>query len=383
MKLPQPVEPGQTATGSMPLESITLSGDLQMRVDGCDASVVAEYATAYRNGAEMPRVLVFWDGERYYLVDGFHRYAAAEKAERTTIEATVRRGSLLEARVAALSVNHTHGLRRTNADKRKAVIAALALDDQQGLGWSTRKVAKICGVSHQFVANVQSELGPNQPPTSGGGVSTVDTTATNEGGDESDASPAANADERVLDDTPDVAAPAPVAKQPVEPAVRPVRTRAADGVLRDRLGQPVRDDKPDLVQAFTAQDAAWTEYLAELERSKRAIKASRDDALALVDRMANKIHRGVLPEASEQQLAKVQQACQTLDHAMSELREAMYLMLRRPYVVCPLCGGEGCQRCELRGWLTQQQFQNLPHEAQRLAWERAGRLDEYEAQAQT
>lgn len=49
-----------------------------------------------------------------------------------------------------------HGLRRTNADKRRAVMAALAHPNGRGL--SDRLIAEHCGVSDPFVGTVRAEL---------------------------------------------------------------------------------------------------------------------------------------------------------------------------------------------------------------------------------
>lgn len=43
-----------------------------------------------------------------------------------------------------------HGLRRSNADKRRAM--QMLLDDAEWVQWSDREVAKACAVSHTFVA---------------------------------------------------------------------------------------------------------------------------------------------------------------------------------------------------------------------------------------
>ena len=55
---------------------------MQMRTGGLDASVVIDYAEAFEADALFPAVTVFTDGESFWLADGFHRMAGAEKAGR-------------------------------------------------------------------------------------------------------------------------------------------------------------------------------------------------------------------------------------------------------------------------------------------------------------
>ena len=69
-------------------------------------------------GATFPAVLVFYDGQDYWLADGFHRIHAAHKAELTQIAVEVRQGSRREAVLYSVGANANHGLRRTNADKQ-------------------------------------------------------------------------------------------------------------------------------------------------------------------------------------------------------------------------------------------------------------------------
>lgn len=49
-----------------------------------------------------------------------------------------------------------HGLRRTNADKRRAVMTLLR--DEEWGGWSDREIARRCGVGHQMVSPLRASL---------------------------------------------------------------------------------------------------------------------------------------------------------------------------------------------------------------------------------
>ena len=52
--------------------------------------------------------------------------------------------------------NHGHGLRRTNADKRRAVETLLR--DQEWTKWSDREIARQCAVSNRFVSDVRPAI---------------------------------------------------------------------------------------------------------------------------------------------------------------------------------------------------------------------------------
>jgi hypothetical protein len=98
-------------------------------------------------------VVVFYDGETYWLADGFHRVSAASRAGLTDIPAEVREGGQRDALLHACGANLTHGVRLTILDKRYAV--RILLDDTEWSQWSDREIARQCGVSHPFVAKLR------------------------------------------------------------------------------------------------------------------------------------------------------------------------------------------------------------------------------------
>ncbi len=118
--------------------------------------VISEYHDAMVEGAIFPPVVVFYDGTHYWLVDGFHRLAAAKQCGRPTLDVTTTEGSRREAILYAAGTNATHGLRRTNADKRKTVTKLL--EDKEWQQWSNREIARRCGVTHTFVSKLRREL---------------------------------------------------------------------------------------------------------------------------------------------------------------------------------------------------------------------------------
>lgn len=117
---------------------------------------VAEYAEAMRGGAVFPPVVAFYDGTHYWLADGFHRHAAALEAKREFLSVEVRSGTQRDAVLFSLGANAAHGLRRTNADKRRGVETLLR--DAEWRTWSDSRIAKQCEVSAPFVGNVRQDL---------------------------------------------------------------------------------------------------------------------------------------------------------------------------------------------------------------------------------
>ena len=147
---------------NLSLDKIRIDGGTQSRAK-IDQDVVVEYATAMQEGAKFPPVVVFHDGAEYFLADGFHRYFAAKKAGSPGIKCDVKEGTLRDAILYSFGANHDHGLRRTTADKRKAVIAMLS--DIEWQEWSDREIARQCQVSHPFVAAIRKELGAEKTET--------------------------------------------------------------------------------------------------------------------------------------------------------------------------------------------------------------------------
>jgi ParB/Sulfiredoxin domain len=142
-----------------------LNGEACARVD-LDENAVAEYAQAMKSGAEFPPIVVFRDGKTRWLADGCHRVAAAERRGRRTIRAEVRPGDRRKAVLYACGANAAHGVRRTNADKRRAVI--LMLGDEEWRDWSNREIARRCVVDEGLVRQVRKELSADDPQIASG-----------------------------------------------------------------------------------------------------------------------------------------------------------------------------------------------------------------------
>lgn len=136
------------------LSKIRRDGGTQPRA-ALNQETIGEYAEAMKDGAQFPPVIVFFDGQTYWLADGFHRIEAASQIG-DEIEARVFQGTQRDAVLFSVGVNATHGLRRSSEDKRRAVTKLLT--DPEWVQWSDRKIAKQCSVSHVLVGDMRRDL---------------------------------------------------------------------------------------------------------------------------------------------------------------------------------------------------------------------------------
>jgi hypothetical protein len=150
------------------LSAIIIDKGTQSRAQISEDTVI-DYAEAMQAGDTFPPITVYFDGVDYYLADGFHRLHAAKRLHKASIQADVRTGTLRDAILYSLGANRDHGLRRSNADKRKCV--QTLLEDFEWGELSVNEMARICGVSPQLVTAVKLEM------EGGTKVSTVKTNA--------------------------------------------------------------------------------------------------------------------------------------------------------------------------------------------------------------
>jgi hypothetical protein len=143
----------------LPLKSVRLDGQTQPR-QFVNEDVVADYAELLLEDVEFPPVVVFNDGANYWLVDGFHRWHANKKAGFLDIECEIHDGTRRDAVLWSVGANASHGLRRTNDDKRKAVLTLL--EDLEWSEWSDSEIGRRCNVSHTFVSRIKKSMGLEQ-----------------------------------------------------------------------------------------------------------------------------------------------------------------------------------------------------------------------------
>ncbi len=138
-------------TKLLQLSAIVTTTGTQIRAR-IDADTVEQYAEAMQDASnKFPPVVVFHDGSQFILADGFHRVMAATRNGFTDIEAEVNKGTRSDALRFALGANSTHGLKRTNLDKRRSV--ELALGEWPKL--SDREIARICAVGADMVGSAR------------------------------------------------------------------------------------------------------------------------------------------------------------------------------------------------------------------------------------
>lgn len=142
------------------MDDIDIKASPQIRV--CDSeSTIKDYWDAIVDGDKFPPIDLFWIEEKtvFIVADGHQRYWAHDRNNEKQIVAYVHEGGEREALLFALGANKQHGLRRTDADKRRAV--EIVLKDVEWMAWTDRRIAEKLSVSNHFVAKVRKELTPD------------------------------------------------------------------------------------------------------------------------------------------------------------------------------------------------------------------------------
>jgi len=149
---PEPTEPTTIANSQ-----IRASKETQTR-EATNPATVEEYRAAWLDNAQFPPIVVFSDGENYWLSKGAHRLESHIKAfgPGAEIAADIRPGTQRDALFNAFGDNAEHGLRRTNQDKIREV--HLMLKDAEWSQWSDNAIAKRCKVSQPFVSEQRKQL---------------------------------------------------------------------------------------------------------------------------------------------------------------------------------------------------------------------------------
>lgn len=137
------------------LREIRIDGGTQSRVE-INMETVQEYAAEIEGGESLPPMTVFFDGVDHWLADGFHRFHAYCRLNREKVTVECNQGDKRAAILYSVSANTTHGLRRTNEDKRKAVLTLLK--DEEWSKWTDSAIAKSCCVDHKTVTKIRSGM---------------------------------------------------------------------------------------------------------------------------------------------------------------------------------------------------------------------------------
>lgn len=145
----------------LPLIQISLDSKSFVRA-GVDHAYVSELAQLIIDGRKeknifcLPPITVRKDGSLYPVVDGIHRFLAAQQAKETVIPVIVLDGDSRKGFLFAVGANSAHGLRLTSADKNH-IVNNMLLDDEWSK-WSNVQIAMFAGVSRRFVDKISNAL---------------------------------------------------------------------------------------------------------------------------------------------------------------------------------------------------------------------------------
>lgn len=271
----------ETVVTELRLDQIRRDGGTQSRVSMDDA-VVREYADAIIDGAALPPAVVFFDGTAYWLADGWHRADAYNLIGDFVMPCEVHQGTQADAKLYSYGANREHGLRRSNADKRKAVEGML----RDFTGWSDSRIARHVGVHHSTVAQHRASLADSA------GEKSVERTYTTKHGTEAVMN-ISNVRQAAMDRaaaTDRQAQPSP-AESAGEPTVATPREQPASGpvtVERPVLtGTDDNDGGPDDLDEQEHTEPSAADLMAELQAENTTLAglvkaAEADDAKAEV-----------------------------------------------------------------------------------------------------
>ncbi len=298
------------------LYKIHRDGGTQMRA-GLDEATVAEYFEAMRiaeGWGLFPPITVFHDGENYWLADGFHRYAAAIQAFGASYSAPcdIRAGTQRDAMLHAASANASHGLRRTNADKRRAVLALL--QDPEWSQWSDGEIAKRCAVSQPFVSGLRKDPAPERNVTVVQLPDEGDEGESTHNGYESPAPAPAPITRKGSDGREYKVKPATPKAEPnyaamyvLEGAIRDAKTKASDLRSAARAGSEANWLWATLVARLRSMRLEWRKAdLVQAINNVAAQKEADDKALAAREKAYDKAIPTVSPSTAIQYLSDVE-----------------------------------------------------------------------------
>jgi len=246
------------------IAKLTLDDELFAR-ERLSEEVVVEYAERMQEGnVNFPPVrAIKAPSGPCWLVDGWHRTEAAKRLGKTHLYARIRPGRWVDAVLAAVASNVRHGLRRSNAYKRRVV--AMLLDLPEWAEASDREVARRCGVSHPFVASMR--------------VVTVTTPGNIDNTDNPPSDPAPEAASSAPE-------PAPFTPKPDEPAERPQQRERI--VEKGHTAWPAtpKPDAPVPIDDYRSI-IAWLATAPDSERRRLA-----DDAFSFIGSAEERVKHG-------------------------------------------------------------------------------------------
>jgi len=277
--------------------------------------VANDYGQALKAKANLPAPILYQGkGEKHFLIgDGLHRVTGAKAVGIKTLLCEVREGGFEEALTYALTCNTTHGLRRSQADKKRVVEAALA----QWPKLSDTELAKRTHVDHKTVASYRKGM---------------------EGEGRIESSPVRTTRDGV-----------------VRTATRKVKAaaEAAGNSLKESNGSASKEELKDSIGRLIPKDLVplWQRIpeVTNLIDSLRSVRGEVEIAQKDKDPMWAEV---------------------TMDNVVALLNEVITkLKVLIPYTVCTTCQGKlnsKCALCHGRGLISKFRWDTVPEETQKL-----------------
>lgn len=279
------------------IDLLELEADTQSRVE-LSQETIAEYTEVVK---DLPPIDVFFDGDKYFIADGWHRAYAWLKADVANIPAFVHDGTQRDAILFAAAANKSHGLKRSNRDKRRSV--EIMVTDAEWSTWTNGRIAEHCGVGDDLVADVRRQVSEN------------DTSEADDFDDESD-------------EPTTLGLPSPPPAAPPAPQKRVGR----DGKSYPVKPTPAAPKGPNI----GVLQAPYRRACNDLTRIKKDLKAlSQDEKTG--GHLASKIVR--------------------IERDLDDLRAT--IGQSEPAAVCGKCAGAGCQHCARTGFWTRMTVDSL------------------------
>jgi hypothetical protein len=134
------------------LADIHVDPDVQSRIEGLDLKHVRSLK---QTPEDWGPIQVLARGDRYLLVAGFHRLAAAQDLKLEEIDVDIVDAPVDgDIRGLNFATNLTHGLRPSRADQRAECQRLLRLHPE----WSDREIGRRCQFSQPTVAKIREDL---------------------------------------------------------------------------------------------------------------------------------------------------------------------------------------------------------------------------------
>ena len=342
--------------------------NLQTRA-ALNEDTVQDYADAMERGDRFPAVTVFTDGAEYYLADGFHRVEALRRIGKRAVVAELQEGDFKAALLYALKANSTHGLRRTNADKRHALeMAWNARMELFGGEPSNALLAETCGVSLATVKTYRvANLATLQTPTGAEqGVNRLHPVPMRNANN----APIAQKTEvsAKTPERPETAPERPSGERGETPPAAPETPAPARRIGRDGKAYtvppqaaPVRKPGPSGGRGGHAPGVALDRFGVEIPMEIKGAFADETTRDIIESHLRHAVN--LLKNAMDEKDPSVAQFRQAdLIDMQNTLRTARFT---RPYCVCRICQGNGrgsCSACRETGFQTEEQYKRNPKE---------------------